>query len=116
VLTDDEVKTILNRLLERTKAGEVEWGLLPGSREEFAYRTDRFGYFVRTRDGDAQPPYVVEIYAYTDDPDVPGVKIYEAESSAVLSLLLPFEDLYNSAKRSTYDLQDVVSRMLDELG
>jgi len=57
---DQRLTRILDRLIERTEADDVEWEYgAPG--DSYAVTIADLRFRIRTRDGNEQPPYILEV-------------------------------------------------------
>jgi len=77
VSTVAELIQIAESLLARTREGALTWGTNDNcGDDEYYAETDRFGYYVGSRDNDGESPYRVEIWRTR--PDEEDIKLLDA--------------------------------------
>jgi hypothetical protein len=59
----NEVLSIVDAVLRQTRAGALNWAIADaGKDDEYTANSERFRYYVSSRDGDSQPPFTFEVW------------------------------------------------------
>jgi len=115
-LTESEVLAAVQSLLTRSRDGRATWVRWQES-DEFTTETNKFRFFLKARDEDDNPPFILEIWRKTAqaDNEISAVKVNESQAGGSSALGLTLSDLYNAAKGSAYGISDLSKDLLDDL-
>ena len=107
ILSENEAAVIVERLLDRTKAGTLNWSVFEPSRgKEYVARTKNFTYYVKSRDEDEMAPYVLQLWK-NGRPGSESAKVDEIETGV--------DGPYNEALSSLYSAAQLLALGIESL-
>lgn len=106
---------IIDALARQSESGRLEWTQFGGSDDEYGASTDRFMYYIGSRDDDGLAPYRLQIWKHQVTPDGKAMMIEEFEST-VDDLRSAIERLYRSARGKALGLDRLKDDILRDLG
>lgn len=114
-LSKNELGSVLDKLLARTDSGDLQW-TESGEPTEYKAETEKFWYYIKTRDEDGIPPFRFQVYRKSESP----LKLAEEFSvDQNQTLLDKFEALHARAFRSaaglTRELSEEILSDLDDI-
>jgi hypothetical protein len=111
-----EARPIVERLLERTKTGVLKWDVFQGV--EYTADTENFIYYIKSRDEDDSPPFVLELWKRVPRTTSGNTSVKVAEivtSSEGSPVNSPLEELYRNVKLVYLGITDLKSDVLRDL-
>lgn len=107
---------IINRLLELTDEGKLEWDTFEFDDEELVAYSDRFKYYIAHASW-RDAPYRLQVWKLRADPDGNSVQVDEIDSSGE-GLMEPLKRLYDLANRrkTAVAAEELANDILDDLG
>lgn len=113
-LSKNELGSVLDKLLARTDTGDLQWSE-SGEPTEYKAESDKFWYYIKTRDEDGIPPFRFQVYRKSANP-LKLAEEFSVEENG--SLLEKFEALHARAFRSaaglTRELSEEILSDLDD--
>jgi hypothetical protein len=114
-LSGDASVEIVTRLVVRTESGKLKWSKFEGT-DEYEATSDNFSYYIKSRDDDTAPPYILELWKKT--PQSPGpsqVQVGEIVTSGSSPVNQPLARLYDRVRLSILGITDLRDDVLRDL-
>ena len=113
-LTARQIEDTINKLVSRTASGKAKWVISEVS-EELSTDTEKFQFFIFSRDTDNDAPFVFEIYLKPTKEDSDPVQIAHSASRPDNPLNDLLAKLYSVAKLSLEGIKDLAHELAEDL-
>jgi hypothetical protein len=111
----EELIKVVNGLSKQTESADLKWRLFGNTEDEFTTETEKFRFYVGSRDDDGELPLKFEIWAVGEK----GIKIGDFLTSNIPSATGAIQRLHSVARASAAGIEgsiaDAVLRDLGEL-
>ena len=106
---------IVNRLLARTKERKIVWEPYE-TNVEFYARTEHWDFYIKARDEDDAPPYIIEFWRRSPGGGRGNVKVANVSTIQMGPGGSSLEELYTLAKAQGLGIDSMKDDILKDLG